>query len=33
LRVSLDVWLDQPPGVRLADVVSRALAEAAGGFT
>jgi len=32
LRVALDVWLDQPSGVRLADVVSRSLAEAGRGF-
>ena len=32
LRVALDVWLDQPSGVRLADVVSRTLAEAGRGF-
>jgi AcrR family transcriptional regulator len=32
LRVALDVWLDQPSEVRLADVVSRSLAEAGRGF-
>ena len=32
LRVSLNVWLDQPPGTRLWDVVRGALAETGRGF-
>ena len=33
LRVSLNVWLDQPPGTRLWDVVRDALAQTGRGFT
>jgi hypothetical protein len=32
LRVSLNVWLDLPPGTRLWDVVRQALAQAGRGF-
>jgi AcrR family transcriptional regulator len=32
LRVSLNVWLDQPPGTRLWDVVAESLAQTGRGF-
>ena len=32
LRVSLNVWLDQPPGTRLWDVVQNALSQSGRGF-
>jgi AcrR family transcriptional regulator len=32
LRVALQTWLDRPPGTRLGDLVSEALAEAGQGF-
>jgi hypothetical protein len=32
LRVSVHVWLDQPPGVRLWDLVRESLTQAGRGF-